>query len=228
MSFTRRAVLTGLGATALTPSAEAALAVDLALVLAIDCSYSVDPYEYQVQMRGTGQAFRQPEILEAVRSGPKKQIAVSSFLWSAPDTITVLLPWQLLRNAADATNISNFFFQAPRGVERGTTATGSALLYAQGLLDTAPKAARHVIDISTDGTCNEGPPVQAVRDALVEKGTVINGLAITTDVYDLVDYLTNNVMGGHNSFVLKANRFEDYGRTLREKLFKEITNVDVN
>ena len=32
--------------------------VDLALVLAIDCSFSVDSHEFAVQMRGLGQAFR--------------------------------------------------------------------------------------------------------------------------------------------------------------------------
>ena len=31
--------------------------VDLALVLAIDCSFSVDAHEFAVQMRGLGRAF---------------------------------------------------------------------------------------------------------------------------------------------------------------------------
>ena len=223
---TRRAALGGLGALALAGAAKAPL-VDLALVLAIDVSYSVDPDEYQVQMRGTGQAFRAPEVLQAVAHGPRKQIAVCAFLWSDPVTKTVLMPWQILRDEGDATAVSRLFFQAARGPEKGTTATGSALLFGQSLLDVAPSALRHVIDISTDGTCNEGPPAPLIRDQLVAKGTIINGLAITKDLPYLKTYMETDVAGGRNSFVIEANDFNAYGQTLRQKLFREIMNVDL-
>ena len=227
----RRDVVSGLAASAVaTPAAAAkkkSTFVDLALVLAIDVSYSVDPEEYQVQMRGTGQAFRAPEVLEAVMHGPNKQIAVCAFLWSDPVTKTVIMPWQLFRDAGDAAAISTRFFQAARGVEKGTTATGSALRFGQQLLDVAPKAIRHVIDISTDGTCNEGPAAPQVRDEVVAKGTVINGLAITKDLPYLGQYMSTDVVGGRDHFVIEANDFDGYGQALRQKLFREIMNVDL-
>ena len=224
-SLSRRAVL-GLLTGGASP-AFASTAVDLALVLAIDVSYSVDAVEYQLQMQGTGQAFRAPEILDAVSRGARKRIAVSAFLWSDPQSQFVLAPWQLLKGPEDAVMLGNYFLRAPRDVPRGTTATGSALLFAQSLLQTAPPAFRHVIDISTDGTCNEGPPAPQARDAAVALGTTINGLAITKDVSDLEEYMRSDVVGGDQAFVLKANDFEDYGRALRQKLFREITGADL-
>lgn len=227
VQFNRRHVLGGLASGLITCAAQAAAKVDLALVLAIDCSYSVSPQEYQLQMRGTAQALRAPEILKAVAGGARKQIAICAFLWSNSVTRAVLVPWQLLKGPADAVAIGNMFLQAPRNVEPGTTATGSALQYGQSLFASAPLALRHVIDISTDGTCNEGPEPAAVRDELVAQGTVINGLAITRDVKELTDYVKSDVIGGHQSFVMQANDFNAYGQALREKLFREITNVDL-
>lgn len=223
----RRKLLGSLAAAALPGRAMATTTVDLALVLAIDCSYSVDAHEYALQMSGTAQALMAPEILQAVAGGLRKQIALSAFLWSEPANHFMLVPWQLLRGPEDALAIGNMFLRAPRDVPRGTTATGSALLFAQSLLDTAPRALRHVIDVSTDGVCNEGPKVEEARDAVLAKGTVINGLAITTDTKDLDDYLRESVVGGNQSFVVTADDFEAYGHAIRLKLFREITNVDM-
>jgi Protein of unknown function (DUF1194) len=223
--LSRRAVL-GLLAGSVSPALASPVA-DLALVLAIDVSFSVDAFEFQLQMQGTGQAFLAPEILEAVGRGARKRIAVSSFLWSDPLSQFVLVPWQLLAGPQDARAIAEVFLRTPRDVPRGTTATGSALQFAQSLLQTAPPTFRHVIDISTDGECNEGPEAPKARDAILALGTTINGLAITKDIPDLDDYLQSNVIGGDQSFVVKANDFEDYGRALRQKLFREITGADI-
>ena len=40
--------------------------VDLALVLAIDCSFSVDSNEFRLQMEGLGRAFMHREVHEAI------------------------------------------------------------------------------------------------------------------------------------------------------------------
>lgn len=225
--FTRRAVLGSLAVCAASPPVCAAPAVDLALVLAIDCSYSVGALEYQQQMQGTARALMAPEILQAITGGARKRIAISAFLWSDPLIQFVIVPWQLLQNAEDAKAVAHVFLRSPRDVPKETTATGSALLFAHSLLLTAPPAFRRVIDISTDGECNSGPKVNAVRDAIVAQGIVINGLAITKDTSDLDTYLRENVIGGDQSFVITATDFDAYGESLREKLFREITNVDL-
>ena len=45
--------------------------VDLALVLAIDCSFSVDANEFRLQMQGLGSAFLQPDIKKAITGGDR-------------------------------------------------------------------------------------------------------------------------------------------------------------
>ena len=44
----------------------AAVDVDLALVLAIDCSLSVDDYDYRLQLRGTGQAILDSGLVQLI------------------------------------------------------------------------------------------------------------------------------------------------------------------
>ena len=52
------------------PQAQQAPNVDLNLVLAIDCSYSVNVQEYALQMAGMAAAFIDPTIIKAIESGP--------------------------------------------------------------------------------------------------------------------------------------------------------------
>ena len=89
----RRQVLSLLGATAFPKMVHAATQVDLALVLAIDCSYSVDAAEFQLQLRGTGQALLDSKTFEAISRGPNQKIAISVFLWSDPESQFVIVPW---------------------------------------------------------------------------------------------------------------------------------------
>ncbi len=226
-AITRRNFAGGLAATSVAGPALSDTKVDLALVLAIDCSFSVNASNYQLQMQGTARAFLAPEVLQAIASGARKRIAIAAFLWSDPEIQYVLVPWQLLQTASDAKAVADVFLRSPRNVPKGTTATGAALMFAQSMLLSAPPAFRQVIDISTDGECNTGPKVEAARDAIVAHGTVINGLAITKEVHDLDSYLRDSVIGGNQSFVVIANDFDSYGQSLREKLFREITNVDM-
>ena len=51
------------------PNAKAPVEVDLKLVLAVDLSYSMDLSEQLVERAGYVQAFRQPEVIEAILSG---------------------------------------------------------------------------------------------------------------------------------------------------------------
>ena len=228
MMHTRRQALALLGAGILAPAAMATVQVDLALVLAIDCSYSIDTTEYQRQMRGTGQAFLDSKILEAISRGPNQKIAVSAFFWSDPDRQYVIVPWRLLAKASDAIEIADIFLRAPRDIYRGSTATGSALLFAKSMLDNAPSSLRRVVDVSTDGVSNTGYSVTSARDKLVEADITINGLAIANEVHDLADYVQNNVIGGNGHFMITANDFNAYTEAIKTKLLKEITNADLS
>lgn len=228
MKCSRRSLLSFLGVACLPHTVFAKTQVDLALVLAIDCSYSVDPTEYQLQMRGTGQAFLDPQVLEAVTRGPRKKIAISAFLWSDENVQYVIVPWRLFATVADGREIADVFLRAPRDLYRGSTATGSALLFAQSLLDSAPSSLRRVVDISTDGYANTGDKVPKVRAQLIADGITINGLAIENEARDLTAYLQTEVTGGNGHFVIKAENYEAYAVAIKMKLLKEISNADLS
>ena len=66
-----------LAVTAFPAQPRASNTVDVQLVLAIDCSYSVDAREYELQRSGLAAAFRNDEVLRAIQSGPHRSIAVA-------------------------------------------------------------------------------------------------------------------------------------------------------
>lgn len=216
--------LLGLSALGATPQAE----VDLALVLAIDCSYSVNAEEYRLQMQGMGRAFMNPHVYEAIARGPKKQIALSAFLWSEDGSKLLIIPWRKIASKNDAFSIGKHLVNTARDISPGGTSISSALLYAQSLLEKAPSSLRQVVDVSTDGRNNSGPSVDQIRDQLTASGITINALAIVNEVTDLVPYLAKEVVSGDGSFVLTANSYHVYGEAILKKLIKEIEGPGVS
>ena len=57
---------------------------------------------------------------------------------------------------------------------------------------------------------------------MVADGITINGLAILESEDGLKGYYEAHVIGGAASFVMIADRFEDYPRAIRRKLIREI------
>src|SRR5690349_21078779 len=74
---------------------------DLELVLAVDASGSVDDQEYQLQLKGIAQGFRDAEVLRAIRSGPAKSIAVNLLVWAEPQIPKDTTGWFLIASDAD-------------------------------------------------------------------------------------------------------------------------------
>ncbi len=64
-----------------TPTAQPPYLVDLELVLTIDCSYSVDAREFELQKTGLAEAFRHPGVLAAIQAGAYKAIGVTVVQW---------------------------------------------------------------------------------------------------------------------------------------------------
>ena len=219
----RRNVLSGLATAALATPVRAAVDVDLALVLAIDCSLSIDDYDYRLQLRGTGQAILDSALVKLIEQGHNKVIAVTAFLWSSPQAQQVIVPWRILSSAGGVSEVADEIFSAHRTIPAGATATGDALAFAAQLLETAPNAARRVVDVSTNGHANMGQPVRPVRDALVSSGVVINGLAVIDAEPNLAAYMQREVTGGPDSFVIEATNYNAYTLAIRLKLYREIS-----
>jgi len=201
--------------------------VDLALVLAIDCSFSVDAHEFAVQMRGLAQAFRSPAVKKAIAQGVRQRIAVTAVQWSDDRNHKIVVPWTVVSSASDADALANVFLHTQRQLTEGGTSLSMALTFSSALFAAAPSAERQVIDVSTDGRNNSGPPVAPARDRVVAQGVTINGLTILNEWPTLNTYFEANVAGGPGHFVIPANDYDAYVEAIQRKLVREITGPGV-
>ena len=86
-----------------------------------------------------------------------------------------------------------------------------------------PLCKRYVIDVSGDGSSNEGVAPKFVLPDLRAAGVTVNALVIEGAEDDLTGYFWENVITGEGSFVVTADGFEDYAAKMRIKLRRETT-----
>ncbi len=207
--------------------AQAADAVDVALVMAVDCSGSVDQREFDLQIRGIASALRDTSVLAAIKAGPQGQVAISVMLWAAADEPRRLTGWTIVASESDAQALAAEVEQFGY-VAGGGTGIGSAIEDAVGRLQTIDiPAARLAIDVSGDGRESwkfEDPKMflPQVKPLLKNVGVTVNGLAILSDEPDLADYYRDNVIFGPASFVIEAATYNDFASTIKIKLIREL------
>ena len=78
--------------------------VDVALVLAVDVSESIDAARYALQMEGIAAALESPAVQNAILSGPRQAMLITIVQWSNRPMVT--LPWTLLASGRDANGIA--------------------------------------------------------------------------------------------------------------------------
>lgn len=141
---------------ALPASAQERKEVDLALVLAIDISGSIDPDEARLQRQGYVEAFNDPVIVRAILGGNHGRIAVAYFEWSDSWVQKLLIDWTLLDSEAAIADFTRRLADAPISIARRTSISG-AIRYAIPMYGRSPyEAERKVLDISGDGSNNDG------------------------------------------------------------------------
>ena len=201
--------------------------VDLELVLAIDTSGSVDPWEFSLQIRGLAAAFRDPTVQAAIAGSTPNGLAVALVQWSGAGEQLGTADWVLIGDGAAAADFARQIETSGRQF-MGRTAIAGALHFATALILRNPyDGARKVIDLSGDGWSNDGPDPGAARDAAILAGITVNGLAVTTDRADLGRYFRERVIGGPDAFVVTAQDYEDFVRAIRVKLLREIGGTPV-
>ena len=223
----------GLAATAPARPATGANAtgpnVDLALVLAVDVSGSIDWQESYLQRKGLADAFVSPEVVRAIRGGSYGRISVAVVFFSSYDygVMDVPINWTILSDQASAEAFAKSILAAPPMSGRGT-AIADALNLSLEVFDALPyRTGKRVIDVSGDGQNNAGPAIVGVRDEVVARGITINGLPISEDFApeELERYFKGCVIGGPGAFVLAASGFADFARAIRRKLVLEISGL---
>jgi hypothetical protein len=206
----------------LAPVTARAAAVDLALVLAVDVSESIDADEYELQHEGIARAFESAPLIAAIADGAHGAIDVLVLEWSDPDKQVVTVDWTRISDQAGARAFAARVRATGRS-SNGLTAIGNALLAAQAaFLNLPDKAARRVIDLSGDGIANIGPPPQQVRDQLVAAGVTVNGLAILKTEPWLDTYYDMYVVGGPGGFLVQVDDFPSFAAAIQQKLLAEI------
>jgi len=233
----RRRFLAGLGAgiaVAALP-ARAAEAVDLQLVLAADVSRSIDNYRFQLQRQGYATAIADPRVVRAMTGGRLKRLALTYCEWSGPGAQRTMVDWAVIDGMDSAEDFAARLLAPPRPFA-GSTAVGEAIMFSMDELKRCPfPAERRTIDVSGDGTNTSGVPAGTARDAAVEAGITINGLAILSDTPSpwnpqhthppggLDEWYRANVIGGNGSFMLSVMGFDTFAYAMVNKLSRETT-----
>jgi hypothetical protein len=198
-------------------------AADLALVLAVDCSRSIDGQEYQLQAAGYAAAFRHPRVRRAVLGGPSGRIAVAMTQWGGQFAQAQTLGWTLLDSDAALDAFATRLAGHPRVIDDDATAIGAAIDHAVRVLAECPfAAARRTIDVSGDGRNNQGRFARFARDEAVAAGIGINGLPILTDEANLASVYRAEVIGGPGAFLVPARNFTSFADAILNKLAAEI------
>ncbi|MFI5000669.1 MAG: DUF1194 domain-containing protein, partial [Reyranellales bacterium] len=155
--------------------------VDLALALAIDISGSIDPDEAHLQREGYVLAFRDPVVVKAILGGANGRITVAYYEWSDSWMQKLLIDWTLLDSEATIAAFAERLAGAPISIARRTSISG-AIRYAIPLFGRSPyQADRKVLDISGDGSNNDGALVTDMRYEALKERIIINGLPIMND-----------------------------------------------
>jgi len=209
--------------------------VDLELVLAVDISASISGEEQQLQRRGYVNAFRSPSVIKTIEAGRHGRIAVSYVEWANPAVQSVVVPWRLIDGADAANRLADELARAPYRREFDTS-IANALMFSSRLFDgNGFDGQRKVIDISSNGPNNTGPPVLPARSAVIDLGVTINGLPIMTkmswggglySIEGLDRYFEDCVIGGEGAFMEVVRRKSDFESAIERKLMLEVAWKD--
>lgn len=217
------AILFALLALAAPAQTQPQTTTDILLVLAVDASGSVNQPRFELQRRGYADAFRNTQVLNAIRGGSTGSIAVTMVQWTGYAMQVQAVPWTLIKDASSASAFADAIEAAPRQLFGGGTSISGAIDHAMLLLPNAPyRGLKRVIDISGDGSNNRGRDVREARDEAVRAGVIINGLPIVSLEYGLDKYYFDNVIGGPGAFIVPADSYENFAQAVVRKLILEI------
>jgi len=210
-------------------SAQELIEVDVELVLAVDVSRSMEPYELEIQRRGYAAALRSPEVHAAIARGPLGYVAITYVEWAGHQR--VIVPWRIVRTPEDARAFADALTVQFEDGFRRTSISGALDFAVQSIAGNIYKGLRRVIDVSGDGPNNLGPPVLEARARALSAGISINGLPLMTrrdgptalwGIDDLDVYYENCVIGGPGAFALPVTDWADFEAAVTRKLILEL------
>ena len=231
---TRRQALAATSALALAPfTADAGEQekVGMQLILAADVSGSVNTTRYKTQQDGYLEALGDSRVLNVIRELDPPVLAVTFIAWAREQQ--VMVPWMRVQDAKSMDLFRNRLKDERRPQIGINTLISRALLFCNRLFDQEFTGGRKVIDVSGDGDDNQGIiGLREVRDALVAKGVVINGLPIIVKPPEYIFppqppegldvYYRNHVVGGEGHVTIESIGFDNFKQAILQKLLLEI------
>ena len=206
--------------------------VDVELVLAVDISLSMSEKELEIQRDGYVAAITSRPVINAIREGIHGRIALSYIEWAGDQSQYVVVPWTIVANHEDAERVAEMIRSGERNRARRTSISGGLRFASDLFAESSFRSLKRVVDVSGDGPNNQGEWVNVVRDELVSRGIVINGLPIMADfeymaafnIPDLDVYYEKCVTGGPGSFVIPVHDWTLFPEAVRRKLVLEIAS----
>jgi hypothetical protein len=211
--------LAGVALVAQTASAQATT-VDIELALLVDVSGSVSGTEYLLQRNGYRDIFNNGAFWTTFGNSGRT-LAVSYMEWAT--TATRVLNWTTIGGVNAASQAASFGaaiggLSRAGGIGSGTNIANAITFGLNELSTNSFSADRRLMDISGDG-CTATSALATARQAAIDAGAVVNGLAIgTTSVRNCYE---NNVITP-TGFVEFAETFDDFGTAIARKIGREV------
>ena len=201
------------------------------LILAADVSGSVNSARYKTQQDGYLEALGDSRVLNVIRELDPPVLAVTFIAWAREQQ--VMVPWMRVQDAKSMDLFRNRLQDTQRPQIGINTLISRALLFCNRLFDREFTGGRKVIDVSGDGDDNQGiVGLREVRDALVARGVVINGLPIIVKPPEYIFppqppegldvYYRNHVVGGEGHVTIESIGFDNFKQAILQKLLLEI------
>ena len=206
--------------------AEDRIPVDTKLVLAMDCSSSIQPDEWFIQVTGTANAISDLEIVRLISLGKHGRIAVIAICWSHDIQQKVTVEWSIISNQAEAEEFAEKLRAVPHSY-KSQTHVGPALRFATALLQTSPYVAeRSVIDISGDDSASfDDNTVEIERQRADQLGFMINALTIGPRNHGVHKFYRERVIAGEGAFieeVYDGKSLYEFVMAMKRKLTREL------
>lgn len=212
----------GSGSAALTQGPPA----DIALIVSVDVSSSVNTRRYAMQMEGIANALEDPSVAAALLGGPHERTLFTMVTWA--NTPKIAVPWTAITSRNDAETIAATIRKLPQFTGGFTCLAGMLQFISERVVKRLPAPAKKIVlDVSGDGPddCNNEDLLKSQHDTLIESGVTINGLPIKDgpDADIIEPWYREHVIGGMGSFAIPARGYNDFARAVRQKFVTEIS-----
>src|SRR5687768_6879071 len=158
---------------------------DVLVLTGIDVSSSVKAEGVVLQLEGMAKALTAPQVVSAMTHGPHGCIGFAVFLWADGD-YPALIDWRVIASQEGAEAAAAEMLAATGQVIADAQKTTGTLTNVSGALDHAAQmltaapipAARHVVNVISDGEDNVGEDPLRARADLLAAGATINAVVM--------------------------------------------------